>query len=362
MTLFKNTILVAASVTISIMFSNFLLSIYLDYYRNSTHWVLNEEEINLYRNYENKINHLRYPAIESEAPYLTEASDLVFSKISQKDVSASVLISGDSWGEKFASDLKSYQKLKEFSHSKRINITLSGTSSYSPTLLGIQSRILKTDFDLSFDEAFIVIDNTDVGDELCRYRNFIEKDSDGNKIVRKFVADDAMAVYTNETMLYVSEILNSKDYALKKFGLLVLKKFVQPKHDKINCGWSRISDYLNELSEDDVRYFESALEYMLKEIRQSSPTINIHILTIPHRKHVTGEYKISVSMLISEFLKDKKFSGVNHRDFADDVNNLIIDGYQLNDIFIEGDPASHLTSFAHNEILVSFIITTLGTD
>ena len=149
----KNIMLVVVSIAATIVSCNFLVGIYLNYYKSTNSVLNNSNKIKLYRKYENQLNHLRNPAIGSiVAPHLIKDTDLIFSKLSQQNASISVLISGDSWAENFATDLESYQTLKNFSKSERINLILSGTSSYSPTLLGIQSRILKNVFDLSFDQ------------------------------------------------------------------------------------------------------------------------------------------------------------------------------------------------------------------
>lgn len=356
----KNIILIFGSITFITVLSNVLVAIYLDHYKTSKDWIINENVVNFYRKYENQINHLRNPALGSKFAHLNKDSDILFSEFLQQDASFSVLITGDSWGEQFATDLESYRKLKNFSESARVNFILSGTSSYSPTLLGVQSRILKDDFNLSFNTAFVVVDNTDIGDELCRYRNFTEVDQNGNKIVKKFTNTDKMKAYTNENVLYTSDVLNSNDYALRKLLLLVFKKVESYTYEEINCGWAEISKYLYEINKEDARYFEDSVEFMIKEMKRNSPGITIYILTVPHKKHITGEYKISTSMLIENVLSNNDFKKVKHHDFSDAVNQLLQTGNSLDDIYKVGDNASHLTSIAHNKILVPYITSAIG--
>ncbi|MDC0425219.1 hypothetical protein OAL91_01970 [bacterium] len=303
----KNIVLFFVTIALITIFSNGLVGAYLLNYHSSIPDTLNENEVKFYRKYENQVNHLRDPSLRSKAVHLNQTSDLLFSSLSQQDATHSILITGDSWGEKFATDVDSYQALNNFSKSEHINFTLSGISSYSPTLLGVQSNILKRDFDLSFDAAFIVVDNTDIGDELCRYRSVVEVAQNGDKIVKKFGASDKMSAYFTETMLYINEVLTSDEYALKKLLLLALKKLETFEYQHKNCGWTEISQYLYEIKEEDARYFEGSVEYMIKEIKRNSPGIKIHILTVPHRKHISEEYKINTSILIDKYLNKKDF-------------------------------------------------------
>jgi hypothetical protein len=354
----KNIVLYFFSIAFITLLCNFLVGVYLHDYKTSLPYALDDNAVKFYRKYENQVNHLRDPSLRSKAAHLNQTSDLLFSSLSQQDANYSVLITGDSWGEKFATDVDSYQTLSFFSKSEHVNFTLSGTSSYSPTLLGVQSHILKRDFDLSFNAAFILVDNTDIGDELCRYRSVVEVAQNGSKIVKKFGASDKMAAYFLDNELYINEVLNSDDYALKKLFLLVLKKLGTYKYQN-NCGWTEISKYLYEINEEDASYFESSVEYMINEIKRNSPDVSIHILTVPHRKHISEEYKVNTSMLINKVLNNNDFEKVEHHDFSDAINQLLQEGFDLDDIYVVGDKASHLTSFAHNKILVPYIISTI---
>ena len=358
----KNISLVSLSLILTIVISNLFVSIYLDHYKKNRTSIVETEEIKFYRKYENQLNHLRSPALTLQAPHLSSVTDLLFTQLPQKHASKSILISGDSWAEKFANDEESYKELKNFALSNNIKLTLGGVSSYSPTLIGIQSRILREDFNLSFNEAFIIVDNTDIGDELCRYRNFIKADQNGNKFVKKFSSEDRMKSYMNDDILYVNEVLNSSNFSLVKLSLLIFRKLEMFQQKNINCGWGDISKYLYEISKDDIQYFETTLEFMINEIKSNHPNVRINILTIPHRLHVMDEYKISTSVLIEKFLKRKKYSHIKHFDFSERIKALVEMGYSLDDIFIVGDRASHLTSFAHNKLLVSFIIDMIETN
>ena len=51
-----------------------------------------------------------------------------------------------------------------------MNYINAGISSYSPTLMTIQYKILKNDFKINPDYVVVHIDQTDFGDDVCRYK------------------------------------------------------------------------------------------------------------------------------------------------------------------------------------------------
>ena len=54
-----------------------------------------------------------------------------------------------------------------------------GVASYSPSLINAQYKILEQDFKIRPDILVIYIDQTDMGDELCRYKNLINLNNKG---------------------------------------------------------------------------------------------------------------------------------------------------------------------------------------
>ena len=51
---------------------------------------------------------------------------------------------------------------------------LAGTSSYSPSLMSAQLNTIRSHFKELPETIIAIIDQTDLGDELCRYRNLRE--------------------------------------------------------------------------------------------------------------------------------------------------------------------------------------------
>ncbi len=52
-----------------------------------------------------------------------------------------------------------------------------GIASFSPTPMKIQLDLLNQDFDLKPDVIISFIDQTDIGDELCRYKSKLKRNN-----------------------------------------------------------------------------------------------------------------------------------------------------------------------------------------
>ena len=64
---------------------------------------------------------------------------------------------------------ESLKLFQDFSKKNDINIINGGITSYAPTLMSLQYKFLKTDFDINPSIVIIYVDQTDIGDEICRY-------------------------------------------------------------------------------------------------------------------------------------------------------------------------------------------------
>ena len=80
-----------------------------------------------------------------------------------------LLVQGDSWAEQISQVEVSKNLLKDFSKRNKINSFNAGTTSFAPSVMHIQYKILKNDFKIFPDTLIILIDQTDLGDEVCRY-------------------------------------------------------------------------------------------------------------------------------------------------------------------------------------------------
>lgn len=351
--------LVIVSLLTSLLLCNGASYVYLDFYTKSKDWILPPEALQFYLSYENRLNHLRGPDFKNRFGHAWEDHrSLMFNRFSVTDSEEEILIAGDSWAEEFVRNKKSYATLKDLSVSNKTSITVSGTTSYSPTLIGIQSRILSSDFDLVFDTAFVVLDSTDIGDELCRYKNVTYRDQNGLLAARAFNGGDSMAVYNHSAMIRANSILLSDEVSLLKLLRLAIAKFELrlSSPDVLKCGWSEIASYLYTgatLTERD--HFISRLDLMIEGLRTTNNEIEIFLITAPHRAHLEGEYVLSASDWVKHYLQSTGYSGIHMIDLSPRVMSLLNEGYGIDDLYLKDDPASHLTSLAHNKILVTLV-------
>ena len=67
-------------------------------------------------------------------------------------------------------NLVSLNLVKKFGDKKKVGLINAGIGSYSPTLMNIQLDVLQEDFKIFPDIVIAYIDQTDIGDENCRYK------------------------------------------------------------------------------------------------------------------------------------------------------------------------------------------------
>ena len=87
------------------------------------------------------------------------------------DGSKNILIQGDSFIERFIFLKDSYKLFNDFSKRNNFGLVISGITSYSPSLMKLQYEILKKDFNIQPNVVVAYIDQSDIGDELCRYKD-----------------------------------------------------------------------------------------------------------------------------------------------------------------------------------------------
>ena len=136
----------------------FLYFNYISSY-NAIEVIKYKEEINFIEKYTKKLHHIRH---YSQNYYKKERkiSNLLFSveqhhkKINEKE-NINFLFMGDSWFEQLISYSSSRALINSFFDKKKINYINASISSYSPTLMTIQYKILKND--LSLKNIFLII-------------------------------------------------------------------------------------------------------------------------------------------------------------------------------------------------------------
>ena len=158
-----------------------------------------------------------------------QVEDLLFTTITNpEEKEVVVLFQGDSWMEQLTSPVDnnfiSAELVKKFANNKKINFINGGIASYSPSLMSLQLDVLENDFQILPNIVIAYIDQTDLGDENCRYKN-IKVFEDG---VLKSIQSEAYIMYRdlfNYSQIYgLSKIfLKDESKILKTFHLINFK-------------------------------------------------------------------------------------------------------------------------------------------
>ena len=344
-------ILVLILISILLYLFSFFSMKYLDkffYHKNFYHFVENKiQKLNHVRGLDYTIcNNFKNPKcfLYTEYPSLKKFKDIV-------------LINGDSWavqmvshkGTKLLNDKskKKINNIKEFGNLNELNIILSGISSYSPSLMQAQYHILYDEYKIKPNYILSIIDQTDLGDEICRYKNFRKKQNEKVTIL-PFNDDYINDPYHYGFFLERNKIYYSNDsdfLKLIKISIAKIKNKIIEKNNKIKCPYHVIQKKLtNELSKEDKLYFHMVINDYVNEVFKNNKLKKLLIVTHPHKQHLIGFYKNNVINLLKENLKDSKY--LDKIIFINFHNEF----FSIND-YEENDVASHLKPKSYNRYL-----------
>ena len=299
--------------------------------------------VDIYQKYSNEVNHLRDPELFIKFPELFAAPEaLIYSKIGIG--TKIILIQGDSWAEQALFSEATREKLEKFANPDYMFIN-AGTSSYSASPMTSQIRLLRKDFNIEPEIVVAIFDQTDIGDELCRYKNLREIYS-GNIYVRAF------PMGSNE--LYAMEHYIRSDIVLRSFNLNLLRLLklswygyqleLYRSNNPIRCNWDAISSYLiNGINDQEKIYLTSVFKDYIDVVFASKKTKKLILVSHPHRLHLQNKYIFNINSIIQLAIKESKHqSNIKFLDFNSDLDDKVSDK-DLNLIYREGDLASHLS-------------------
>jgi hypothetical protein len=305
------------------------------------------------------MNHLR-------DPLRWEGKDLIYSEYKPKKNSIKkIIIQGDSWVESIAKSPYNNSKLektfKEFFLKNNYHFFIAGISSYSPSLYDAQLRVLKNDFNIKADILITFFDYTDIGDELCRYKDQVSYAN--NELI--------ILPYTERKLYYLNDqieritILNTNYPSLLKLILISFNKINEIYSSVVNpksyiCTDEKILAYLsNELSTEDEDYIDKVLNNYLETVLSIDNLKNWVIITHPHRNHFTGIYKFDFNKKIKNIISNSKNSNLKKIIIMDlfetaekEINkNTSNEKNKFDSVFQGGDIFSHLTDRYHAIVL-----------
>ena len=340
---------------------------YFDYKRYELYLFENNEDLEFHYKYSNQLNHLR------NRKFTGDLNSYLFNYIN-KSGDEKILLLGDSWFDQINASgyEKSLEELIYFAEKNKKKIINGGISSYSPSLFFLQYKVLKNDFNINPKLLVIHVDQTDIGDENCRYKDKKKYNNRGNlNAVERFDYDyqifNGIKIYKYSDIKLNSKFF-SKIFKLSNFTVeyFFKKNFYRIKQINKNgwknddqrsyykCRFKVIKSFLSEVKKNENDYFQKVLKEFFDYLEKENNLDKIIITTFPHKNHLNGLYKTNVSTIIDETLKDysDKFY---HLDFTNnDINKKISEI-----VYVENDEASHLNPKFHHEIFIKGIINSL---
>ena len=342
--------------------------------------------LNFHKKYSSKLHHIR---AENKLKLLFKkynTRDLLFSTITEiENNDFVVLFQGDSWMEQMThtadKNFKSLDLINEFKSKKKINFINAGTASYSPSLMNLQLDVLQEDFNIFPNVVIAYIDQTDLGDELCRYKN--------NKVYK----DGKLVAVKPESHLMYRGLFNySEIYELSKISLEENSKFIKTfnlinfkfkygviksakriyrkyiskseidKSKKTKCYYGEIESYLVNSNQDNLNYFSNVLNEYINKITEKKHVEKLFLVTFPHKKHFNSKlnnkkiYKINVSDIVDSLVKDKNVNKISHINLSKKLLNNI--NFENEKIWLYDN--IHLNSEYHGQLLIKPILQELG--
>ena len=350
-----------------VMFVYILIGIYgyLDYKKFKKFLFKNSTDLQFHYKYSNIVNHLRAEKFDKKT------TGYLFNSINEIRSENKILFLGDSWFDQI--DLERYKNSKKslikFSNTNKIQIINGGIASFSPSLMHVQYNLLKKEFKIYPTNIVIHIDQTDIGDEYCRYKER-KVYNDKKELVSIERFDFDKQIFNGLKIYRYSEIeLNSK-YVVKLFNIanfsieyFLKKNFFRIKKifengwrtsDEINyykCRFKVIKSFLIKKNYEADKYFKNTLIEFFDILNKNDGLKKIIITSFPHKGHLTKNYTNNVSTLIDDVIKDysAKFYHLNFSEIS-------YEDIKLDKLYVVGDEASHLTPEYHNKIFIKKII------
>ena len=382
----KNLLLLLFSTIISLILLYIILYTYtfLNIDKSISYKFSSLEILNLHKNYSSKIHHLRLD--EKSIKKKIEPNEYLYSTITSfKSGQKNILFHGDSWSEQLTAleetdirYLEARNFVKDFSEINNLGFINAGITSYSPTLMKLQLEILEKDFDITPNIVIAYIDQTDIGDENCRYKN--NRIFKNNEVIAVKVESHSGKPFDYSKIYGESEIFLKEKYKIKKaFDLLNFRikyKYKKNKNKNIKkfnrifeygfknrkikkCYWSDIKRHLINSTDEEISYFKKTVDDYINYIEKNNNIEKLFIVTFPHKNHlpellnVTGEpYKHNVSNIIDNLVANRK--KVFHLNFTKLIHEKDVSIKKKD--YKKDDPGSHLNPSYYGDFFIKKII------
>ena len=325
-----------------------------------------KENFIFHKNYSNKIHHLR-----DANRWGGKENGYLFSVINESNTKGkTILFQGDSWIESISEIKQSEKMIKNFAIENNYTVYNAGITSFAPSLMHKQYEILKQEFNINPDILIIYIDQTDIGDEFCRYKN--KKIYSKNGSLKSISREKFTRATYDYSKLYLYSELNFQSTFNKiiKFPAKKTNYFIKRNTKRLNnifkngyknrniykCGFREIMKELENYDSNAERNFKKSLGEFLDYLTNEKNIEKILIVSFPHRRHLNNTYKVDVSDYINDTLslnKDKRINYIN-------MSKIDFSNFNKDEIYKPNDLASHLNDEFHTEIFIKNILTTIS--
>jgi hypothetical protein len=271
-----------------------------------------QEFISFLNKYVDKVNHVRF---FFEKNTEKKPSDLLFSTIRDFESNqTNILIQGDSWGEQIENE-KEWNAVSTIAEKNEFGVINGGIGSYSPSLMRAQLQILRNDFNIQPSHVLGLIDNSDMGDELCRYKNKLYIDQFGNNYVHTFSRDEQNEVYALWHFMRGQNLFHSESFDLTKLVMMTINSVEYRIRDRFapqfglgtKCRGRNIIEYMVEgVSQDERLYLMKIINGYIEEVFNGNVN-NLTLVTHPHKGHVSGDYKFSINEIVKDAIYESEF-------------------------------------------------------
>ena len=381
----KNALIVVISCFIGLLIV-YLLGIFYHFTNldnKESYYIKDIESLNFHKKYTNKLHHIKgLPGITENENIKPES--YLFSEINKFDnKNYRILLQGDSYMEGLTWHKSSYQLAKKFAKKNGVGLINAGIGSYSPSVMSLQLDVLEEDFNIYPNILVTYIDPTDIGDEICRYKNrrIFNKNNELVKIRTPYYSRHTVFDYTkvhHESAILMSrnpdilkaiqlmnfnlkfKIIKRKNIFAEKFSRILKGGWKNRKLPK--CHWGDIQRPLIENNSDEIAYFKDRLRDYFDKIIKKPHIKKIFIVTFPHKqnlfpsKNLLGQviyYKLNVSYLVEKTLNN--YNDIEHINFSKKIIGR--EKYIYDNAYIDFDP--HLNEEFHHSLFAKTIINRL---
>jgi len=267
----------------------------------------------------------------------------LYKNLSNTKSKKNILFQGDSWSEAAVVINEISEQMNKFSNEINYNIFNAGKSSFSVSLYIAQLKILKKYYDIKPNIIVLIIDQTDLGDDLYRRSYFYHLPTEltlkSKKNLIGIIESKNFNFLKIFKIFYFYTQYTKKNYNLTTFqNLNFLKKKIE---SIITSTPLQMMPIKKGITIDQEKYFYELLK-IYYDLANDKSLKKLIIVTHPHKNHLNNKYKSNLSKLVDQFiLKNKIEKKVEHLNFKNyiEMNRNIINKVK----FQKDDPYSHLT-------------------